>query len=226
MAPGDYIGGPRPQGRHGDNITDYPDRRAPVEAIGLDPKHDNGENKLHERVDLGNGQRLHGQRLGHGLEQNRAAENHQVTEYHHYHQPGLDVALVAEHQINRNQQRLVGDRVEKGAEHGFGVEVLGDDAVDGIRQRGNEKDPEGGKGKAFVARMRLTLTHAPGVLSSVTTAIFNVEGNIVDLHIESRGTDSYDMRCDVEVQDLDHFNRMLTALRNLKCIINVERLQG
>ncbi|MBA43654.1 MAG: bifunctional (p)ppGpp synthetase/guanosine-3',5'-bis(diphosphate) 3'-pyrophosphohydrolase [Magnetococcales bacterium] len=89
-----------------------------------------------------------------------------------------------------------------------------------------EKDPEGGKGKAFVARMRLTLTHAPGVLSSVTTAIFNVEGNIVDLHIESRGTDSYDMRCDVEVQDLDHFNRMLTALRNLKCIINVERLQG
>jgi len=90
-----------------------------------------------------------------------------------------------------------------------------------------EKDPQAtGKNKAFIARMRLSMRHEPGVLSSVTTSIFNVQGNIVDLHIESRGSDSYDIRCDVEVESLEHFNRMMAALRNLKCIINVERLQG
>ena len=85
---------------------------------------------------------------------------------------------------------------------------------------------EGGKKSAFVARLRLSMQHVPGALSSVTTAIFNVECNIVDLHIEHKFTDSYDIRCDVEVQDLQHLGRMLTALRNLSCVNGVERVQG
>lgn len=85
-----------------------------------------------------------------------------------------------------------------------------------------EKD----SGKAFVARIRIGMNHEPGALSQMTTALFNQGGNIIDLHIDEKGTDSYNIRCDVEVENVEHFSRMLTALRNLKCVNTVERLQG
>ena len=81
-------------------------------------------------------------------------------------------------------------------------------------------------GKAFIARIRIGMTHEAGALSQMTTALFNQGGNIIDLHIDEKGTDSYNIRCDVEVENVDHFTRMLTALRNLKCVNTVERLQG
>lgn len=80
--------------------------------------------------------------------------------------------------------------------------------------------------KAFVARIRITMNHEPGALSQMTTALFNQGGNIIDLHIDEKGTDTYNIRCDVEVENVDHFSKMLTALRNLKCVNTVERLQG
>ena len=83
-----------------------------------------------------------------------------------------------------------------------------------------------GGDKSFSARLRLSLTHEPGALSSLTTAIYNVDGNIVDLHIESKSTDLYMIQCDVEVRNLDHFKHMMTALRNLKCVKSVERAVG
>jgi guanosine-3',5'-bis(diphosphate) 3'-pyrophosphohydrolase len=77
---------------------------------------------------------------------------------------------------------------------------------------------------SFQARLRVSLAHVPGALSNLSTAIFNVEGNIVDFHIENRSVDSFDIRCDVEVNNLAHFERMMTAIRNLKCVSRVERV--
>lgn len=78
----------------------------------------------------------------------------------------------------------------------------------------------------YVARMRISLNHQPGALSSLTTAIFNADCNIVDLHIEKKFSDNYDIRCDIEVEDLTHFERMMLAIRALSCVTRIERLAG
>lgn len=89
----------------------------------------------------------------------------------------------------------------------------------------NNEDGKGANAK-YVSHLRISVTHQPGVLSSLTTAIFNTDGNIVDMSIERRGTDSYDIRCDIEVEDLPHFERIMAALRALSCITRIERLAG
>jgi len=80
--------------------------------------------------------------------------------------------------------------------------------------------------KSFQARLRVSLAHVPGSLSSFSTAIFNVDANIVDLRIDSKNTDSFDIACDVEVQNLAHFERLMAALRSLSCVSTVERVVG
>ena len=80
--------------------------------------------------------------------------------------------------------------------------------------------------KSFVVRLRVTMNHEPGALSQMTTALFNETANIVDLLIDEKDTDLYKIRCDVEVANLEHFSRVLTSLKNIKCVQNVERLQG
>ena len=55
-------------------------------------------------------------------------------------QPGRKRALEAERAEDRDEQRLVGDRVEIGAELGGGVEALGDEAVGRVRQPGEDEE--------------------------------------------------------------------------------------
>jgi GTP pyrophosphokinase len=90
----------------------------------------------------------------------------------------------------------------------------------------NESAVESKNNKAFQARLRVSLAHVPGSLSSFSTAIFNADANIVDLRIDSKNTDSFDIACDVEVQNLAHFERLMSALRNLSCVSTVERVNG
>lgn len=79
-------------------------------------------------------------------------------------------------------------------------------------------------GKVFQARLRVILNHEPGALSSFTTEIFNKGGNIVDLHIESKSTDNYVLRCDVEVKGLGHFRDIMAGITKLKCVASAERV--
>lgn len=79
-------------------------------------------------------------------------------------------------------------------------------------------------GQVFQARLRVVLNHEPGALSLFTTEIFNKEGNIVDLHIETKSSDNYVLRCDVEVKGLQHFRTIMSGLSKLKCVTSVERV--
>ena len=54
-----------------------------------------------------------------------------------------DFPVDPERDIDRNDQRLVGERVEIGAEHGGHVEALGEKAVDGVADAGGEEQHEG-----------------------------------------------------------------------------------
>jgi GTP pyrophosphokinase len=79
-------------------------------------------------------------------------------------------------------------------------------------------------GKVFQARLRVILNHEAGALSLFTTEIFNKEGNIVDLHIETKSSDNYVLRCDVEVKGLKHFRDIMSGIGKLKCVTSVERV--
>jgi GTP pyrophosphokinase len=80
------------------------------------------------------------------------------------------------------------------------------------------------KSKVFQARLRVVLNHEPGALSLFTTEIFNKDGNIVDLHIETKSSDNYVLRCDVEVKGLEHFRDIMSGIDKLKCVTSVERV--
>lgn len=78
----------------------------------------------------------------------------------------------------------------------------------------------------FQARLSAALINNPGSLSSFSTALFNVEANIIDLYIHKKSTDALVLRVDVEVNNLEHFEKMMAAIRNLKCVNSIERLMG
>lgn len=87
-------------------------------------------------------------------------------------------------------------------------------------------EEESDQDRVFQARLRVALKHESGALSNFSTTIFNVEGNIVDLHVERKSTDAYDIRCDVEVRNIEHLETLLSALRSLSCVTEVERRSG
>lgn len=78
--------------------------------------------------------------------------------------------------------------------------------------------------KLFLARLRIMAINDRGTLSNLSTAIFNAEGNIEDLFIENKDTDIVGVRVDVEVKNLTHLDSLLSAIRNLKCVVSVDRL--
>ena len=79
----------------------------------------------------------------------------------------------------------------------------------------------------FVVRLRATLKHDPGALSSFTTAMFNAEANITDLQVENRGdTDIRHIRCDAEVKNTNHLTKMMSAIKQLNCVLDLERLKA
>jgi GTP pyrophosphokinase len=78
----------------------------------------------------------------------------------------------------------------------------------------------------FTARLRISMFNRAGAMSELTTALFNLGVNISDFRIESKAADYYDVRCDVDVKNLDHFRQMMTAVKALKSVNHVERIQS
>lgn len=75
-------------------------------------------------------------------------------------------------------------------------------------------------------KIRVFCVDQKGILASITTAITNCEANIISANVLStrdhRGVNNFE----VDVQDLDHLNRVMGALRSLKGVTAVERLKG
>ncbi|MDE0723590.1 MAG: bifunctional (p)ppGpp synthetase/guanosine-3',5'-bis(diphosphate) 3'-pyrophosphohydrolase [Alphaproteobacteria bacterium] len=86
-------------------------------------------------------------------------------------------------------------------------------------------DGEESEERVYVVRVKVQLAHEPGALSDFSTAVFNGAGNIVDLHIERRATDTYEIRTDIEVRDILHYEKIIAGLKALSCVRSVERAQ-
>ncbi len=76
------------------------------------------------------------------------------------------------------------------------------------------------------ARLQVMTLNQPGSLGSLSTAIGRQGGNITDLRFGARSPDLYEIILDVEVEDLDHLDRVVAGLRATPVVTYVERSQG
>lgn len=76
------------------------------------------------------------------------------------------------------------------------------------------------------AKIRVSCSDQKGMLAGITGAITNCEANIISANVfstpEHRGVNTFE----VDVQDLDHLNRVINALLKLKGVYKVERMKN
>src|SRR5664279_2128942 len=71
-----------------------------------------------------------------------------VARHHQDHQPARDQSVDAEGKVDRDDQRLVGERIEIGTQFGGHAEALGEKAVDGVAHAGGQEQHEGNPHRA------------------------------------------------------------------------------
>src|SRR6185369_15770707 len=101
------------------------------------------ERHLRHGVELRHHQRFHRYRLVEQPRHDHGHDDHDVARHHEDDEPARNRAPDAERDEDRHQQRLVGERVEQGAQLARHVEPLGEKAVDGVADAGNDEDREG-----------------------------------------------------------------------------------
>jgi GTP diphosphokinase / guanosine-3',5'-bis(diphosphate) 3'-diphosphatase len=77
-----------------------------------------------------------------------------------------------------------------------------------------------------VGRIQATVENARGVLAELCRIIAEYEGDIINLHLNNRSADFFDMTFDIEVADARHLTNILAAMRTSKSVKEVERVRG
>lgn len=80
--------------------------------------------------------------------------------------------------------------------------------------------------ESHVGRLSIVLANEPGALGTLSTVIGGNGGNITNLKITSRSLDFWDMTIDVYVNDTNHLNNIIAALRATPEIASVDRARG
>jgi len=75
----------------------------------------------------------------------------------------------------------------------------------------------------YIARLKITLSNHPGALASLSSTIAKEQSNITNLRITARSYDFFEMTIDVEVQNIEHMDKIIAALRGLDEMHSVER---
>ncbi len=78
----------------------------------------------------------------------------------------------------------------------------------------------------FPARIRVSALNEPGTLAAIAETIGSADGNIDNLRMLGRGRDFTEIEIDLEVWNLKHLNRIVTALREKRVMSRVERVNG
>ena len=80
------------------------------------------------------------------------------------------------------------------------------------------------KKKDFVAKINVIIKNKIGSLGSLSSIIGRSMSNIRNLKITDRNNDFFKLDVEIDVTDLDHFNKVLVSLRTSEFIENVSRL--
>jgi len=77
-----------------------------------------------------------------------------------------------------------------------------------------------------IARLQVMTTNQPGSLGSLSTVIGKQGGNITDVRFGARSPDLYEIFLDIEVEDVEHLDRIAASLRATPVVTSVERTQA
>ena len=80
------------------------------------------------------------------------------------------------------------------------------------------------KKKDFVAKINVIIKNKIGSLGSLSSIIGRSMSNIRNLKITDRNNDFFKLDVEIDVKDLNHFNKVLVSLRTSEFIENVSRL--
>ncbi|MDP1631532.1 MAG: bifunctional (p)ppGpp synthetase/guanosine-3',5'-bis(diphosphate) 3'-pyrophosphohydrolase [Caulobacter sp.] len=86
--------------------------------------------------------------------------------------------------------------------------------------------PEAERNTVSRTRLRGTIRNDPGVLGEACTIIGEAGGNIVNLNMNYRGDEHFDVDFDIDVKDAKHATNIVAALRANPSIENVDRARG
>jgi GTP pyrophosphokinase len=124
---------------------------------------------------------------------------------------------------------LPGDPVAGFITRGRGVTVHTADCphvLEGDPERRIEVEWDMKKKATRAAKIRVYCVDQKGMLAGITGAITNCEANIISANVLStpdhKGVNTFE----VDVQDLDHLNRVINALLKIKGVYKVERVRN
>ncbi|MCP4354085.1 MAG: bifunctional (p)ppGpp synthetase/guanosine-3',5'-bis(diphosphate) 3'-pyrophosphohydrolase [Proteobacteria bacterium] len=78
----------------------------------------------------------------------------------------------------------------------------------------------------YKTRIRVVISKERKALSTLTTTIFNTDVNILNFKVDEKDLDCFNVICEMELKDIDHFGYLMSKLRSLKFVFNIERIQG
>ena len=77
--------------------------------------------------------------------------------------------------------------------------------------------------QTFPSQIRVIARNEVGSLAHISTLIADYGSNITNLSLAQRDVDFYDIQIDLEVRDLKHLTRIMSALNGLSCVNKVIR---
>ena len=77
-----------------------------------------------------------------------------------------------------------------------------------------------------IARLKVILSNNPGSLAALSSEIAKEQSNITNLRIRARSYDFFEMTLDVEVKNIEHMEKIITALQGLDEMHSVERARS
>ncbi|MEI7590260.1 MAG: bifunctional (p)ppGpp synthetase/guanosine-3',5'-bis(diphosphate) 3'-pyrophosphohydrolase, partial [Deltaproteobacteria bacterium] len=79
----------------------------------------------------------------------------------------------------------------------------------------------------YPVQMRVVCRDRKGVLADLSTAISTQDANITHAEVKT-DTQELEAICSfkIDVHDLEHYNRVVSAVRKLGCVVSIERLKG
>ena len=82
----------------------------------------------------------------------------------------------------------------------------------------------GERSQGAVGRLRVVLYHRPGTLAEMATIFAQNRANVINLELTQRDDPFHTYEVDLEVQDLAHLTRIVSALRASEAVAQAERI--
>ncbi|MBI1308688.1 MAG: RelA/SpoT family protein [Proteobacteria bacterium] len=80
--------------------------------------------------------------------------------------------------------------------------------------------------RKFVCRLRFHVKSDHGALATITSTIANSDANIIEIASEQRNVDAMSIRCEIEIRNKEHLNKLISQLSALKVMLSVEKIYG